>query len=64
MSNGSVIFTRSIAQMTYWIVHGIFCLGNVTYAGWQLTLCNPMNSRSDQACWKLLYSIYLAITVC
>ena len=36
--------------------------GNVTSAGWQVTLCDPMwhvSSRGGEACWKLPYSVYL-----
>ena len=35
--------------------------GNVTSAGWQLTLCDPIwhvSSRSGEASRKLLYSVY------
>jgi len=33
---------------------------NVTSAGWQVTLCDPIwhvSSRCDEASWKLLYSV-------
>jgi len=36
--------------------------GNVTSAGWQVTLCDPIwhvSSGSGEACCKLLYSVYL-----
>jgi len=36
--------------------------GNVTSAGWQLTLCDPVlhvSSQSVEVCCELLYSIYL-----
>jgi len=36
--------------------------GNVTSAGWQVTLCDAIshvNSRSGEAGYKLLYSVYL-----
>jgi len=39
--------------------------GNVTSAGWQVTLCDPMwhaSSRRSEACCELLYSVYLTVT--
>ena len=36
--------------------------GNVTSAGWQVTLCDPiwhMSSRSSEACCELLYPVTL-----
>ena len=36
--------------------------GNVTFAGWQVTLCDPIwhvSSRSGEACCKLLYPVTL-----
>ena len=42
-----------------------FDSGNVTFAGWQVTLCDPMwhvSSRSGVASCKLLYSVSLNFT--
>jgi len=36
--------------------------GNVTSAGWQVTLCDPIlhvSSCSSEACCELLYSIFI-----
>ena len=38
--------------------------GNVTSAGWQVTLCDPIkhaSSRNGEASCELLYSVYLYI---
>ena len=38
--------------------------GNITSAGWQVILCDPiwhMSSRSGEASCELLYSVYLYI---
>jgi len=40
--------------------------GNVTSAGWQVTLCDPIwrvSSRSGEASCELLYSVYLYLTL-
>ena len=40
--------------------------GNVTSAGWQVILCDPIwhvSSRSGEASRELLYSVYLAIAI-
>ena len=36
--------------------------GNISYAGWQVTLCDPIwrvSFRSGEACCELSYSVYL-----
>jgi len=54
----TITSTRSVESVS------LHARGNVTSAGWQVTLCDPIwhvVSRSGEAYCKLLYTVYLTL---